>query len=306
MRTDWMKEIRNSDVRRVAQRARPLLLGINARRQIDEFVPGGTGVIIAPNLALTAKHIGEEFTRLDSRYPHLPLRGAYQAEYGCMATHVHAPLTWSVNELWKAQMTDIALLRLAPEIGQTDRDLETRPFEWRLLPPPVGACVLVIGLVQDPEVPVEGQHSRHEVVLHSIAASVTDVYPSFRDRSLLPFPCFEIAANLPHGLSGSPAFFEDKLCGIVSASTSFDDTAKISSLWPLVQMTYDGNRRFIDLLAERAVEAVGWSDILRRASCRLHRDGPPLSEYDPRDPWRTFCLELSEETDEADRRGRDD
>lgn len=48
---------------------------------------------------------------------------------------------------------------------------------------------------------------------------VNNVYNGYRDRVMLPCPCFEVGVNFGSRMSGGPVFDEQgKICGIVSSS----------------------------------------------------------------------------------------
>ena len=109
---------------RLVRRAGPLLFGIYARQEVAgqvELRPGGSGIFIAPFTGITAKHVSDDFFRLDGRYPRRP-KGTFETEYGAAVFQNPYPLeedragidgdayvTWQVNELWPAQFSDVTV-----------------------------------------------------------------------------------------------------------------------------------------------------------------------------------------------------
>ena len=268
------------DAEQLMRRAAPLLFGIIGRT-LDEKGDtvqraAGSGIIVSPFTALTARHVGRDLMHLDTRHDRLP-RGTFLTQFGCSMFQLHKPFTgevvqatWQVNELWPVKFTDVSILHFSADQGISDRlqhELPTRPYAWRLLPPPVGSMVTAMGfpstaLTMNPV----GLYVETSFIFQR--AFVTDVYERQRDRGMLNFPCFKIDKALEHGFSGGPVFFENQLCGIVSAGTSWDPTSYIATLWPICLAEYDdglgGRTRFGDLFDRGALRSPQWSDVKKR------------------------------------------
>ena len=76
---------------------------------------------------------------------------------------------------------------------------------------------------------------------HAEFGLVKRVYYEFRDRIMLPCPCFEIGAKFRPGMSGGPVFNErGEICGIVSSSISGDSTSYAVTLWRSLTEIYGG------------------------------------------------------------------
>lgn len=268
------------EAEQLIRRAVPLLFGIIGRT-LDEKGDtvqraAGSGIIIAPFTALTARHVGRDLMHLDSRYERLP-RGTFLTQFGCSMFQLHKPFTgeavqatWQVNELWPVKCTDVSILHFSADQGmsaQLQREMSTRPYDWHLLPPPVGSMVTAMGfpstaLTMKPD----GVYVETSFIFQR--ALVTDIYERERDRGMLNFPCFQIDKALEHGFSGGPVFFEDQLCGIVSAGPSWEPTSYVATLWPICLAEYDdglgGLTRFADLFEHGAIRSSQWHEVRKR------------------------------------------
>lgn len=264
----------------LVERAKPLLLGIYARKFVeDELVvlPGGTGFFIAPDLVLTAKHVTQYFgRRWDPAHARRRRGVTFAAPYHVAAFHIMDPNKgsyWQVDEMWPAQFTDIALLHLIPEEGGAREELKTRPFRWRLLPPPKGATVTLLG-VPDATLSVEGKTLSIDCtveVLHR--ATVTEIFEPVRGTGMCNFPCFEIDQRVDPGFSGGPVFYNNELCGVLSAASDYEGSEQcswVASLWPLLSMSYDGRVAY-ELFNNRVVDAPGWSRVCGAMSYGAYR-----------------------------------
>jgi hypothetical protein len=89
------------------------------------------------------------------------------------------------------------------------------------------------------------------------------------DLGQLNFPCFELDIHVAGGFSGGAAFFEDRLCGIVSQSPSYEARCAIATLWPLALMKGRdqlGEWAIASQLNNGSLRAVDWHDVKNRIS----------------------------------------
>jgi hypothetical protein len=213
----------------------------------DEFV-GGTAFLIAPGIAITAFHVFDEFVR---RYQ----AGAVPQDGSPMAFHVLTYVTLNggrhvlpltIMRMWRAAPLDVAILAV-------DISGEGLPgHRWTfprvsMLPPRVGAPIVAFGFTAgrvDSE-PVAMTPSL-TIGAHTATGKVVEIHHEFRDRAMLPFPCFRTNARFDSGMSGGPVFDNSTghLCGVVCSSIDgqSDDeghVSYVSSLWPLVATQID-------------------------------------------------------------------
>jgi hypothetical protein len=77
---------------------------------------------------------------------------------------------------------------------------------------------------------------------------IKQIYPSGRDRVLLPFPCYEIEARFDPGMSGGMVIDENgALCGLICASLQTGDPTAppisyVATLWPMLTTVISVNR----------------------------------------------------------------
>ncbi len=117
------------------------------------IVQAGSGVMIASNLALTARHVSRGILSLDPRVdPANPPDGEFEPDV-CTSVY-QVPrygrhVTWAVTNTWCSKDTDISLISIVPDSESAHfvrtNILPHAYFEWRLTPPPVGAAVEMYG-----------------------------------------------------------------------------------------------------------------------------------------------------------------
>ncbi len=199
-----------------------------------EWFAGGSGIIIGERIALTAKHVIDNLRR---KWP----KEFDQGKVDLVAFQMARPkqvVSWHVIEA-SGFFTDIVSLELVPFSE------DARTVEWfcptvSLEPPSVGDKVCGVGyscneisVINDNEIDV-GIRADYSV------GTVTNVFPSYRDRAILKFPCFETDTRFDDSMSGGPVFTEGgELCGIITSSIppnnlSDAHTSYCCSLWPLM------------------------------------------------------------------------
>ena len=72
------------------------------------------------------------------------------------------------------------------------------------------------------------------------------VFDFFRDKVMLPCPCFEISATFGPGMSGGPVFNEQgEICGIVSSGIAGTSSSYATTLWPSLSEIYNLEGNYI-------------------------------------------------------------
>ena len=159
---------------------------------------------------------------------------------------------WEVRSAWMCP-TDIAVLHLLKwRTTRPEETIEWRAPRLRALPPPVGEKVVAFGYRESKVLVTEDaagvHHIEHNDRLTVSIGEVKQIYPSGRDRVVLPFPCYEIEARFDPGMSGGLVIDENgALCGLICASlqTSESNVPPISyvvSLWPMLTTVISANR----------------------------------------------------------------
>ncbi|MEK6299180.1 MAG: serine protease [Acidobacteriota bacterium] len=204
----------------------------------------GTATIIGPRLAVTAKHVVEDY---EQRFGKCSVLAANVLEGGKEGA------LWSVSNCYSSPFTDIALLFLSPVKGSE----KAENYEWavcpmmNLEPPEVGSGVWGFGYpnseVNHLSSENEEQPSPTMKIKWSDRPSITtgtviEVYFVSRDISKMPFPGFQTDARFDGGMSGGPVFNENgELCGIIgSGYAPYEQGDRwasfVSSLWPLMAL----------------------------------------------------------------------
>lgn len=208
----------------------------------------GTACIIAPWLAITARHVIEgEFRAFGGRLP--SMTGTYEALHRTLTllwpVEGRRGISLHVHRSWCSNQCDLAALWLAPD-QQEDLDIRWACPVISLTPPRIGSSVAAFGFPKSETVATGASEFQTSMNPMTSAGSVVEVHNARRDRSFLSFPCFRTNLRFDGGMSGGPVFDDKgKLCGLVCASMpNPDDPAAehvsyASSLWPLLSICID-------------------------------------------------------------------
>ena len=154
-------------------------------------------------------------------------------------------------------------------------------MEWkapalRVVPPARGQKVIAFGY-RESKIEVKEQSGVHHIEFNDIGTisigEVGQIFSERRDLSMLPFPCFEVAARFAPGMSGGLVIDEaGLLCGLVCAGTNLADPnaeplSYAVTLWPMLRTLISADRgdRYprgvqypvIDLALDKIIRVVG-------------------------------------------------
>jgi hypothetical protein len=213
-----------------------------------QWFASGTAVIIGPRLAITAKHVVEDY---EERLGRFSVIAANVLEGGTVGA------LWSANKYYSSPFTDITLLFLSPVSGSKPAE----EYDWskcpmmNLAPPEKGSAIWGFGY---PNSEVEhlsaegGEQSPTGIVRIKwsdkpsiTTGEVIEIFDERRDISRMPFPGFQTNARFDGGMSGGPIFNSDgELCGIISSAYEPYEEGEpwasfVSSLWPLMGLQLD-------------------------------------------------------------------
>ena len=163
----------------------------------DRHQVHGSAVVVAPGLALAAKHVIEEW---------LPALGEGTTVLYCHGVARSGLQLWVAREIKPIEGTDIVIIAL--EYGSEippDNRFHKAGITTRL--PTIGEYVMIAGFKSTSD---EFQAADNSVeitggVLISVG-EVTERYPLRRDLSMCPWPTIEINCDTLGGMSGGPAF----------------------------------------------------------------------------------------------------
>jgi hypothetical protein len=222
-----------------------LLVVIDGQRMLVH----GSAVLVAPGVALAARHVIE---------PHLPLIQEGRAALACGGLTRSQLMMWECKKITLVDNnSDIAILVLRYSSNLPPGNLfKMAAITTRL--PKIGERVGMLGFTAgDHETPV-GEDIAGNV--HVSVGTITNQHPRGRDRSLLPGPALEVATSSSGGMSGGPVFDQyGLLVGIISTSLVANDHAGpsyVSLLWQALTMPIDAE----------------WPNV-------IHTPGRPLCEF---------------------------
>ena len=219
------------------------VLAIAAIHNNDIFA-SGSAVLVAPHLALTARHVTDDFAE---RYIGIAARSNDRAPYAIIARCFSAGVwrIFHVLQTFNAAEIDLTALyvSLAPD--------EAPGFVWPrmtldLLPPHRGSRVTSWGYVT----PYANFEDVKRGVIHwhtALARStgtVSDIFPRRRDRAIVNYPAFHFDARVDASMSGGPIFDETgRLVGINTRSLPAQaegesHTSTAALLWPVPALPF--------------------------------------------------------------------
>ena len=259
------------------------VLTLMAQGPGDDVFAQGSAVLVAPHLALTARHVTDDFAR---RYEgqHEPVeRACYQVT--ARAFSADGWRMFDVRGIFNCLGTDVTALYLSLAAGQDPNYVWPR-VTLDLLPPKRGTRVWSWGHV-DPLAKTDEENPaivKWWTQLVRSSGTVEEIYPLMRDRGFVNFPSFRFNAQVDHSMSGGPIFDEDGfLIGINSSSISADGLypAHISNgalLWPVPGLTFVNRGETFP--AERPIDRIddlreaGFLNVRNSTCITINRSGP--------------------------------
>jgi hypothetical protein len=262
----------------------------------------GTGFIFQPYLVLTAKHVIEEFLKLDPAiYKGKEVSFNFWAVQIAWEGQEHNYTVWEVSFISLSAHSDLAILKLHPYDENAAKYTRWKVVPCTLIPPKVGDSIIGFGVhditFAGSRVNAEGKVEHIELNDHASSSRgvVRAVYPIYRDLCMLPFPCFEVDAQFEGGMSGGLVINErSEICGIVCSSMPATKEYPIPSsyvamLWPMMAMKIDfslfdtapifGEQYVLELARCGVFIPEGWKQIVIEENpvgpgCKVWMQGP--------------------------------
>lgn len=191
----------------------------------------GSGVIVAPGIALCAKHVIE---------PHLNGIQKKSDATICTAITSDGLAIWRIVKITLVPKSDLVILGLvsASELPPSNTFYRAA-ISTRL--PKIGEILTIVGFRAD-----EKDFKRHDKNLevtgqvYACKGEVTERYPAQRDSSMAPWPTLEVNCPSWGGMSGGPVFnSEGLLIGLLSSSLN-DPPSFVCLIWPSLIVKFEG------------------------------------------------------------------
>jgi hypothetical protein len=246
----------------------------------DYWHSSGTAIIIGPHLAITTKHVIEDYWRtFEQKRLKNNINGTFSIQAFQGIDEGKDGALWDVTKVWLSPFTDIAFLRLTPASANAFS------YTWRipvmnLMPPQVGSRIAGFGY-HSPQITIMASDNINEVHWRSSPTTtigkVIEIHERRRDAGMLMFPCFRVDARFDGGMSGGPIFNEiGQLCGIICSSFppiegETENVSFVTSLWPSMGTMIDLDREglqagtyypVLELAKQKVIRAVNWERII--------------------------------------------
>lgn len=216
-------------------------------KDCSKVIASGTGVVIAQNLVLTAKHVFLDFIdKLDSHQEDNQLHLNFNIWVIFISSNLNQLYhIYEVSQVYLNPYSDLVLFHL----DSFDKAGGTKVWtqaKLSIILPVVGERIVAfgfsksnVGLIKDElgKIHIEiGDESNVSV------GEIIDVFPEKRDSIRMPFPSIQINARIDGGMSGGPVFNDmGELLGIVCSSFDQeeleDHISYVALLWPLMATT---------------------------------------------------------------------
>ncbi len=242
----------------------------------SEVFASGTGVVIAENLILTARHVFEDFSTKYNLQLNSEIQSADNFNIWVIFIsknkedlyHVYAVANAYINPY-----ADLVLFHLDP-FDKTGSPRTWGQVKLAINIPQPGERIVAFGFTKSKVEVTLNSSGEPEIKLDDVprvsVGEIIEVYPEKRDSYLLNFPSIRINARLEGGMSGGPVFNDQgELIGVVCSSydeiESEDYVSYVSLLWPLMAtMLVDKNDNFYplyDLAVKDIVKVAGLEKI---------------------------------------------
>lgn len=252
----------------------------------NDLFASGTCFLVAGYLAVTAKHVMEDFFY---RYGGVCKTGNESiVDFSIWVVQVvqdeRRYIIWEVAQVWLSPLTDIAVLHLRPYCQEAVKYKEWKTPRLSVLPPRVGSRVGAIGYSKSK---VDAKKGQDNELLHinltdtpiQTFGTVKEIYAVRRDSSILAFPCIRVNARFDGGMSGGPVVDNrGRICGLVCSSlppadqdSDLEHNSFVALIWPLLATVISANRDgvlprdvsypIVELARDRKMYAEAWETI---------------------------------------------
>jgi hypothetical protein len=196
----------------------------------------GSGVLVAPGIALCSKHV---------IIPNLEKIMTSQLGAIAMALSRSGVQIWRISKITLIGNSDLAIIGLTYASKLPDQNsFNVAIISTRL--PKIGEKLLIGGFRASDynfNVSVDDNNQRVMNCSGNVLCStgiITNRFPTGRDLSMLPGPALEVGCPSFGGMSGGPVFdSQGMLVGLLSSSYD-DGPSYVSLLWPALASEFEG------------------------------------------------------------------
>ncbi|OGA45934.1 MAG: hypothetical protein A3G24_26305 [Betaproteobacteria bacterium RIFCSPLOWO2_12_FULL_62_13] len=212
-----------------------VVLTLSFTDSLHDFVEG-SAVLVAPGIALSAWHVLK---------PRLEAIMAGEITAQCLGVASDGVRLWQVRKVTHVPETDVVILGLSL---RSDVSSGTTLYQAHLTTrfPKIGERLTLYGFRAAAEaLPRDGDGgSAIAGQLLCCAGEVSQVFPTGRDRVMLPWPTVEVSGPSWGGMSGGPVVDDSgMLIGLLSSSVTAEagpGPSYVSHLWPVLTASFGG------------------------------------------------------------------
>lgn len=237
-----------------------------------DLIPMGTSFFVAPFLAVTARHVIDEIFQSFAGVKPWDARGLVGFGVQLGANHpTEGFLKWDVVGYGISPSIDIAALLVEPA-EPLSPDYSWFCARLNAVPPDVGTEIHAFGYPKSQNRIDDNGVARFLIDPCTASGDVQAVHPEYRDRSMLPFPCFQTDARFDPGMSGGPVFDAfGRVCGIVSSNIPPHEESEphisyVSLIWPALGLQV----RRSGPVAPGEAPAMALKDLAEDGSLQMH------------------------------------
>lgn len=191
------------------------------------YYPSGTAIMVGPMLAMTARHVLEDyFEEYDNtNFNHEPIE--ITAGFTVMAMHHETGATWECNKFYFLHgRPDIVFIHLR-YYNDLSKTVQVNTPIVDLNVPKEGEMIYAFGYIAPENDADKNNENRIQFgpTTDSIRigafseGSIIKVHEMYRDTGRLNWPCFHTNARFDGGMSGGPIFnMKHKLIGLVCSN----------------------------------------------------------------------------------------
>jgi hypothetical protein len=247
-----------------------------------DWQPVGTAIVVAPHLAVTAKHVVDHCWRTFGQEHKLKF-GDLHGDFGLIAFQMLPTgkgCLWAVRKCWRSPHSDLAVLQL-DAYSEPAKTYRWRRPKLRVCPPAVGAKISSFGYLGGTVSATEDDTTlaiSYDCAPKTAVGTVLEIHHERRDLGMLTFPCFRTNAPFGHGMSGGPIFVDGELNGIVCQSGIQENgqmRAYGMTLWPILATTLEVS------LEHKPIAPITVYDLARRGYLNVSDLGGIEMAYSP-------------------------